>query len=73
MEEGVVNDAKVEGAGAHHNVYSSDQSHHRQKRAKDDRKTCTLFLQSDTMLWDKMTKPKLKGSGYGYVSYGGDL
>ena len=51
-----------------HNMYSDPEKvHTRQKRAKDDRKTCTLFLQSDTMLWDRMTKPKDK-HGLNYVS-----
>ncbi len=37
----------------------------RKKRATADDRACNLFMQSDTMLWDRMTNPKeMKGLGY---------
>ena len=39
----------------------------RRKRATVDVEACNLFMQSDTMLWDRMTKPKSE-NGLGYVS-----
>ena len=37
-------------------------------KANPDHRMCALFLQSDPLLWDYMTKPVAKG-GKGYVSF----
>lgn len=49
--------------------YFSDPSEHKKRRKREtvDVQACNLFMQSDTMLWDRMTKAKDSG-GLGYVS-----
>ena len=55
-----------------YNMYSREANEGRRitKRAASitNARTCTLFLQSDTMLWDYVTKPLASG-GMGYVSW----
>jgi disintegrin and metalloproteinase domain-containing protein 10 len=42
-----------------HNIYSRSHNARRVRREQDDRKTCTLYLQSDTMLWNRMTTAEI--------------
>ena len=51
-----------------HNIYAKNSGHHRRlKRAVPNKnhRTCTLFLQSDTELWNRMTDV----NKLGYVSF----
>jgi len=48
-----------------HNIYSKEaQEPRRFKREMSDEKTCVLFLQSDTKLWERMTGKGPKGLGF---------
>ena len=59
----------------HENIYTAEynkarkaEAEKRRKRATaDNKRTCTLFLQSDTMLWTYMTNSE-KERGLEYVS-----
>ncbi len=43
---------------------SDPAQHLRHKREEGKDTACNLFMQSDTMLWDRMTKSKPDGLGY---------
>lgn len=61
------------GSERPYNMYSREVNEglSRNKRAtlppSPQARTCTLYLQSDPMLWDYVTKPQNQG-GMGYVS-----